>query len=493
MEWGRVYRTRRFSALYVASGSWHPIAPAPMPTSAATSIQRAAAALRRGLNPAASRVAKRAGFPVLPGGFPVLGHLPATALDELRLLREAERTIGPCFYWHQGFGAWQLVCMLPEAFTFFRNKVTDSEYIREQAGIAELFGDGLLAHDGETHRHLRSAMQGSFQPKGLAEANVGDTVAGVVERRVRSWVKKGELRLLAETRDLALDVMFRLVGVDEQEIGEWRRDYEDLMLLAINVPKSVPGSPRNRGSRAKLRLDARLSRIIAHTRAKGANGEARGLLASLLASRDEDQNPLTERELVDNLRLVFLAGHETSATTMAWMVAHLSDRPDVWRRLRDEARAAPDLPRTPRALRDFPYAEAVFRETLRLHPPVARDARRAIVDFELAGRTVPRGTVLTIPILVLSRDPDLYPLPDEFRPERWLGRTDSPSPLEMVQFGGGPHFCLGYHLAWMELVAFAAALGRELPEGGPRLVGSFPKPVYFPLLHPDASTRARFD
>jgi cytochrome P450 len=460
-----------------------------MPNPAAT-LQRAVSALRKGLNPVANRPADRSGFPVLPGGFPLLGHLPATAIDGLRLLRDAARDLGPCFYWHQGFGSWQLVCTLPEAFGFFRNKVTDSEYIRNSAGIAELFGDGIIAHDGHTHRHLRTAMQGAFLPKGLAEASVGDVVATVVERRVRSWIGKRDLRLLAETRDLALDVMFRVVGVDEQEISEWRKDYEDLMLLAVNVPKSIPGSPRHRGSRAKVRLDARLRRVIGRARTSGAS---RGLLPSLLASRDEDQQPLTEQELVDNLRLVFLAGHETSATTMAWMVAHLSERPDVWRKLRAEALASTDVPRSPRALRDFPYAEAVFRETLRLHPPVASDARRATEDFELHGRTVPRGTVLTIPILLLSRDPALYPQPDEFRPERWLGRSEPPSPLEMVQFGGGPHFCLGYHLAWMELVAFAAALGRTLPERGPRLLGPFPKPVYVPLLHPDASTRARFD
>ncbi len=453
--------------------------------------QRPDLLLRRGLNPLAREITQRDGFSMLPGGFPLVGHMPATAVDELGLLRDAERLLGPMFFWNQGFGAIQLVCTHREAFSLFRNKVTDSEYILEHRGIADLFGAGVIARDGAQHRHLRSAMNGPFLPRGLGEANVGELVASLVESRVRSWVGRRDVRVLAETRELALEVMFRLVGVDEHEIAAWRERYERLMLLAINVPFDLPGTPRRRGLEARAWLDERIARIVSRVRARG--GDAQGILPALLRSRDEAGAPLTDRELVDNLRLVFLAGHETSASTMAWMVAHLASRPDVWRSLRAEALAAPDLPRSPRDLRQFPRAEAIFRETLRLHPPVGHDARRAVVDFEMGGRTVKKGTLCTIPILLLSRDPELYPDPDAFRPERWEGKLDAVSPLELVQFGGGPHFCLGYHLAWMEIVVFAVALGRTLPAGGPRLEGAFPVPRYLPLLHPSASTRVRFD
>jgi cytochrome P450 len=284
--------------------------------------------------------------------------------------------------------------------------------------------------------------------------------------------------------------MFRLVGVEEHELDAWRERYEDLMLLAIRLPVELPGLPRWRGLRARTWLDDRLARIVARAR---EDRDGAGILPALVQSRDEHGAPLGDRELIDNLRLIFLAGHETSASTMAWMIAHLAERPDVWRRLRDEALAEGDLPRSPKELKRFPYAEAVFRETLRLHPPVAIDARRATVDFELLGRPIRKGALLTIPIVLLGRDPELFPDPDAFRPERWIERSEPISPLELAQFGGGPHFCLGYHLAWMEVVQFAAALGRALPASGPRLEGAFPRPRYLPLLHPDASTRARFD
>jgi cytochrome P450 len=155
---------------------------------------------------------------------------------------------------------------------------------------------------------------------------------------------------------------------------------------------------------------------------------------------------------------------------------------------------AGQLPRTPRELRAFPFAEAVFRETLRLHPPVSSDARRTACPVEFDGRVIPAGVDVSIPIIHLSRLPSLYERPDAFVPERWLGRSEALSPIELIQFGGGPHFCLGYHVAWMEIVQFVVAvalvlrrrgLGLRFPDGPPRA-------WYLPLLHPSAGARVAF-
>jgi cytochrome P450 len=180
---------------------------------------------------------------------------------------------------------------------------------------------------------------------------------------------------------------------------------------------------------------------------------------------------------------------------MAWMVIMMAERPDVWEALSAEAEKGGGIPASPKEVRDFPYAEAVFRETLRLHPPVAWDARRALVDFELAGATIPAGELVNVSILHVSRHASLYERPDDFVPERWLGRSEGVSALELAQFGGGPHFCLGYHLAWMEIVQFAVALARAMRSEGLRPVIRGPKPKmrYLPLLHPSAGTRIAFE
>jgi cytochrome P450 len=441
------------------------------------------------LNPLHRSAPSRDGFPAFAGAFPLIGHMPAIATDYLGLMRRAERELGPMFWLNLGFGFSTLHVVSADAFGLFKNKVTTSTYLQER--LFDLFGVSVIAQDGAVHHHMRSAMNAPFLPRGLSSSELGAVFADQIERRVRSWPERGEVRILAETRELVLGLMFRMLGVPESELSAWRTHYEEFMMLAINLPFDLPGSPRRRGLKARAWLRERLFAFIQEARRQP---DAPGLLTMLVHARDEHGATLSDEELIDNLRLLVLAGHETSASTMAWMVAHLAERPDVWERLVAEASAAGTLPRTPKELRQFPYAEAVFRETLRLHPPVSNDSRRAVVDFELGGRTVPAGTQLTIPIIQLSRLPSLYERPDEFVPERWLGRAEALTPMELVQFGGGPHFCLGYHLAWMEIVQFTVALALALKSRNlrPQLMGPPPKPRYLPLLHPESGTRIRF-
>lgn len=428
------------------------------------------------------------GFPVARGAFPFLGHVPSLALDTLGVVREAERELGPLFFIDQGFGYHLLLCTEPEAIDVYLSKVGSNDYMRDASG--GMFGESVIVHDGKVHARMRAVLNASFTPRGLSAAEVAPMIADIVEARVRGFSRSEPVRVLAETREMALDVVFRIVGIDDTDLSEWRRKYEDALLLLVNLPLDAPGMPRRRGRLGKAWIDERLHQKI---RAARASEKREGLLAALVRAKGEHGETLTEDELVDNLRLVMLAGHETSASTMAWIVAFLADRADVWGELSAEAKALGRVPRTVAELKQLPYAEAVFREALRMHPPVAIDARRITAPIELLGRAIPAGHRVGIPVLHLSRHPDLYARPDEFDPRRWLGRKAAPSPLELVQFGAGPHFCLGYHLAWMEIVQFTVALALVLGEGGrrPRLVGGMPAPRYMPLAHPSSSLRIR--
>jgi cytochrome P450 len=441
------------------------------------------------LNPLNRRVTELSGFPVFPGAFPRIGHLPAIATDYLGLVRRAEQELGRFFWIKGGFDLDTLTCTDPEVFSIFRNKVTTSTYLLGL--LPDLFGRSLIAQDGALHQHMRTAMNAPFLPRGLTAADVGPLLAEIIELRVRTWSGQREIRILTEARELVLAVMFRLLGVPETNLLAWREHYEEFMLLAVNLPLDLPGLPKRRGRRARAWLDEQLLDFIQRAREEPSSA---GILPAIVAGRDEGGAGLSNDELVDNLRLLVLAGHETSASTMAWMVIMMAQRPDVWDAVCKEAIAAGAIPQSPKELRSFPYAEAVFRETLRLHPPVTADSRRALVDFELAGRTVRAGQLVTISIMHLSRHPRTYDRPDDFVPERWLGRSEAVSPLELVQFGGGPHFCLGYHLAWMEIVQFAVALALAMSARGlrPTLAGAPPTMRYLPLLHPSRKTRVTF-
>lgn len=431
-----------------------------------------------------------AGFPVCEGGLPVVGHLWNVYRDMPGFCRQAERELGPFFWAPMGFGRKDLFCTLPEAFDLFKNRTTSSANLGDQAGPF-LGHHSLIVHDGAPHRHMRGALTPPFTPKGLSAVDVAPVLAEVIAGRVDRWVRQPEVAIARETRELALALIFRMLGIPEHDLAAWRHHYEEFILGALQIPYTFPGTPAWRARRAQTWLDARLRTLIADLRERS---DAPGFLARLVHGRDEDGHGLSDDELLDNIRLLALAGHETTASVMAWLVLVLAHHPEQWARLRDEATAADGVPTSPQALRGFPFAEGLFREVLRLWSPVPMDGRRVSAETTIGGRALPVGADVIIPIAHLSRHPAVHDDPDTLRPDRWLQRHGPPGGIETIQFGGGPHFCLGYHLAWMEVVQLAVTLARGLAAAGkrPAPAGPFPTGRYMPVHKPDPRARVRF-
>jgi len=431
-------------------------------------------------------------IPILPGEWPVVGHAPYLIGDVLGYLRNAAAKTGPLF-WMKSLGIgndkYSLVCMGEPGFELLKNKVTSSEYIRESA--SDFIGDSLLSRDGQPHRHLRSAMSGPFTPRGLTASGAASLSAEVIEDYVARF-PTAPFSLLAQTQGLALDIIFRVMGIDQAELEAWNKNYREFILAAVPIRVDLPFSPLRRARAGRRWLDTRFAQLISAARGKP---DMQGTLKALLAEKDEEGKALGDEDLVQNLRLLALAGHETSASVMAWLGIELARRPDLWEKLKEEAMAAPGLPRSPEELKRHPFAEALFREVVRRYPPVAYTARQAMAELELHGKRVPQGTMVTIPIGTYGYDETVYPEPERFDPTRWLGRRSPPTAMETAQFGGGPHFCLGYHLAWMEVVQFATAFAREVARRGmkPRLAaGTEPKLRHVPFGQPPKGTLIEF-
>jgi len=193
--------------------------------------------------------------------------------------------------------------------------------------------------------------------------------------------------------------------------------------------------------------------------ARASRGDASArddVLALLLAARDEDGAPLPEDELLDELRTLVIAGHETTATTLGWALWQLHRHPAALARLRDELSPHGPAPE-PAALLSLPYLDAVCDETMRLHPIVPIMARRTAREWSLGGSHVPAGTMVCPAVMLTHFDPTIYAEPHAFRPERFIERR--PGPAEFYPFGGGSRRCLGAALAQHEL---KIALGTVL-------------------------------
>jgi cytochrome P450 monooxygenase len=424
----------------------------------------------------------------MPGAFPVIGNIPAFYLDAADVLLAARARLGNLFWVDVGFGQHVVMCASREAFDVLKSKASSNTYLQEHAST--LVGVSILGQDGSVHQRMRGAMNAPFTPRGLAGTGVGAMVAEQMTSAVAKWAARREVTIHEATLEVTLSTIFRLIGVEVAELSAWSEKYRDYVHSAAAMPSWMPSM--RRAARARVWLDDHIMAIVKAERARPNRGT---FIAEMAHGHDEAGQTLSDLELVDNLRLLTLAGHETTATVMSWMTIVLAQRPDLWDGLVAEATAAAALPSTPQEVRSFPFAEGIFREALRLYPSVTLTSRQLKSPMTLCGHALKAGTMVGIGISAIARDPELYPNPDRFDPMRWAGRKEPPTPIETIQFGGGPHFCLGYHLAWMEAVVFAVALARRMASESlrPRLAdGPAPHHYHLPLGHPSKRAKIVF-
>lgn len=423
-------------------------------------------------------------FPVVRGRLPLLGHFHKVMQNQHAFLTANEAKHGTAFWMHSGpMGGWQLVVGGEDALGHLKNRTTSSDAFPDAADY--IVTDTVLPSDGPEHKRMRGSMHAPFTPKGLTAGMAGDIVAEVVDKRIANWGRQSSLKIVDEAGDITLNVIFRLIGVPAEELPAWRDKYHAYLTGTISPAGGLPGSPRWRGLRARGWLDAKAAAYSSHAR---HTHDTDSFLGGLVHGHDDDGNGLSEAELFANLRFMGLAGHETTASTLSWAMLLMGMHPAVWRRLVDEA-TAHDAPVTPKDLAAFPFAEAVFREALRLYPPLSTIIRRTTSQTDVGGQAVPEGVDLAVSVWSLSRDASVYVEPNTFRPQRWLDLDRKPGPTEAFQFGGGPHFCLGYHLALLEGVSFLVRVAKLLSSSNKRpIADALPKPNFVPITRPPRST-----
>ncbi len=330
-----------------------------------------------------------------------------------------------------------------------------------------VFGEGLLTSEGDFWLRQRRLAQPAFHRARVA--SYAATMVDYTERMVQGWRGGEERDAHQEMMRLTLEIVAKTlfdadVERDAQEVG---KSLELLLEIGANfrrtifVPHWLPTPTNLRVRREVKQIEKILYRIIAERRASGR--DAGDLLSMLLSAQDEDGSRMTDRQLRDEAITLFLAGHETTASTLSWTWWLLARHPAVEAKLHAELDAvlgdrAPTLDDLPK----LRYTGHLITESLRLYPAAWGMARLVVEDHEIAGYAVTKGMGVAMAQWVVHRDPRWYDAPEEFRPERWEDDLLKRLPrFAYFPFGGGPRQCIGNAFALMEAALILATIARK--------------------------------
>lgn len=303
----------------------------------------------------------------------------------------------------------------------------------------------VLLLDGADHKRARKMLMPAFT--GQALKGYRSVVADVARSEVSQWPHGVPFRSLDKMNALTLEVILRVVfGVtDDERLARLRPlvnrtvDVNPAVLLAWSFPALQRLGVWKRTVETSYELDRVLYAEIAERR-DAPDLDSRTDVLSQLIRLDDGGDRLTDAELRDHLVTLLLAGHETTATALSWALYELGRDPQTLARAQAAARSGDDT-----------YLDAVFKESTRLHPVIAMVVRTLMAPSRIGGHDLPKGTIVGPSILLTHQDPDNFPDPEAFRPERFLG-PELPAVNTWIPFGGGVRRCLGAAFSQMEAV-----------------------------------------
>ena len=361
-------------------------------------------------------------------------------------------------------------------------------------------GRGLFTADGDPWRRQRKLIAPLFHPPAIR--SYADMMNGVITRCLDTW-KDGDVidagrEMTRLTMGVAAKTLFDADTLDESEgisdaihamfhyitdqtgslsvtarailagnlmdatdlsptMAKWR----DRAVEALHQPMPIPSRERLRLFRGLRLLDARIQRITDDRRRTGINRD--DLLSRLLAARDEDDGSfMTDRQVRDEAMTLFIAGHETTATSSTWSLYYLSRNPDVYRRWKEEVAGLSGQTPSSDNTSKLPWTRGIFREALRFYPPAFAVDRVVLEDIEIGGYLCPRLTPVIVPIHAIHRNPAVWTDPERFDPSRFAPGMEAKRPrAAYLPFGIGPRVCIGAMFAELEVLMLLAQIAQR--------------------------------
>jgi cytochrome P450 len=316
--------------------------------------------------------------------------------------------------------------------------------------------NSVLVLDEKKHIGQRKLLLPPFHGERMQA--YGEKMTEIAAREIESWPTGSPYKLRPRMQAITLEIIIETVfGVHDVErlepLREALRDFLDLttnprVLLPVLMvgPDRVNLIPAFR--RRVERVDRLIAAVIGERRAAEDLSERDDVLSMMLQARHEDGSPMSDAEIRDELLTLLVAGHETTATALSWAMERLTRHPEKLERLRAEVEAEEDA-----------YLTATVQETLRLRPVIVVVVRKLTEPVELGGYELPAGARVTPCIHLIHRDPQIYPEPERFLPERFL--DNPPGTYTWIPFGGGVRRCLGAAFAQFEMAVVLRELIRR--------------------------------
>jgi cytochrome P450 len=338
--------------------------------------------------------------------------------------------------------------------------------------VQPVLGMGMITSDGDLWRAQRQLTQPAFRRERIMA--LGEIMLERTNEAVSRWerpeARHEPIDISFEMMQLSLEIIVRAIfsrdiGPDADTIVDcvttMLAEAERRVWSLYDLPLAVP-TPNNRRVSAALKtLNAIILRLITERRTEAE--EQNDLLSFLLAARTDDGQPWSDQQLLDQVKTLIVAGHETSgsALTSTWYL--LSLHPDIRERLeREVADAIGTRPVAVEHLPKLKYTKMVIQEAMRIYPPAWTISRAAIEDDVIGGYRIPAGATVMLSPFLVHRNPKYWPNPEGFDPERFdPDKKDAIADFSYLPFGGGARKCIAEHFAMMEMVLAVATIAQR--------------------------------
>lgn len=396
-----------------------------------------------------------------PPAAPVIGHTLKIVRDSYGTQQDYIKRYGPVYKVNM-LGKWRVnLCGVDalEKVLLDKDKIFSSEGGWDALQL--IYPGGLILQDFDQHRANRRIMQAAFRASAIRDyrARMADTMRTLLQ----SWPDDEPFCFYHAVKELTLRLggaVFMGLPLDGDLAKKVNRAIQDEIRASVTAVRSpIPFTPMWRGVRGRNFLMETFRTLIPERRAQGGDD----FFSQMCIAKDENGEGWNETQILEQFNLLIMAAHDTTATALTVMIAALGEHPDWQDRLVQEVAGLGDGPLDEEALGKMDQTNLVFREALRLVPPVPFIPRLATKDFHWKGFDIPAGTSLALNPGVTMLSDEYFTNPTEFDPDRFSPdrKEDLRHRFAWTPFGGGAHKCLGMHFSTMQVKLFVASLLRE--------------------------------